>query len=257
MASPPIPPLLDYLAARPFSFYPAIVNIEHNEWLFRKATWSEILVVNRRTGEEIWISRRFVGEVSRIDEPVLIVGLSRELELKGGMIVPFQRRIIEMPVVLNAAVSGRSVAKERNEPAPVVGIRLERSDRGVFRLILIAAAPLVALCVAAVVFTRVGELRQKNVMLVGTDQSYLSLNGHDDFVGVTQKLGGTPATDRSEQAGTILFRALGYPGRRYTVILMGTEKGSMFYIGTMNRNWRPIHSVDAHAGALLRGLERF
>jgi hypothetical protein len=30
MASPPIPPSLDHLAARPFSFYPPIVNIEHN-----------------------------------------------------------------------------------------------------------------------------------------------------------------------------------------------------------------------------------
>ena len=84
MASPPIPPSLEHLATRPFSFYPPIVNVEHNEWLFRKATWSEILVVNCKSGAEVWISRRFVGEVSRIDDPVLIVGLNRELEYKGG-----------------------------------------------------------------------------------------------------------------------------------------------------------------------------
>ena len=58
MASPPIPPSLDHLATRPFSFYPPIVNVEHNEWLFQKATWAEIQVVNCRSGEEIWISRR-------------------------------------------------------------------------------------------------------------------------------------------------------------------------------------------------------
>src|ERR1035441_5763954 len=78
MASPPIPPSLDHLTTRPFSFYPPIVNIEHNEWLFRKATWSEILVVNCKSGAEVWISRRLVGEVSRVDDPVLIVGLKQE-----------------------------------------------------------------------------------------------------------------------------------------------------------------------------------
>src|SRR5205823_9005859 len=79
MASPPIPPSLDHLITRPFSFYPAIVNIEHNEWLYRKATWSEILVVNCKSASEVWIPRRFLGDVSRVDDPVLIVGLNREL----------------------------------------------------------------------------------------------------------------------------------------------------------------------------------
>src|ERR1039458_3211285 len=91
MASPPIPPSLDHLTTRPFSFYPPILNIEHNEGLFRKATWSEILVVNCKSGAEVWISRRFVGEASRIDDPVLIVGLNRELEYKGGAVWPYQR----------------------------------------------------------------------------------------------------------------------------------------------------------------------
>src|SRR5450755_427366 len=105
MASPPIPPSLEHLATRPFSFYPPILNVEHNEWLFRKATWSEILVVNCKSGAEIWISRRFVGEVSRIDDPVLIVGLNRELEYKGGAVWPCQRRVIEMPLAVGAGPS--------------------------------------------------------------------------------------------------------------------------------------------------------
>src|SRR6516162_8562938 len=84
MSLPPIPPQLEHLGTRPFSFYPAILHIDHNEWLFRKATWSEVLVVNCKSGEEIWIPRRFLGEVSRVEDPVLIVGLNRELEYKGG-----------------------------------------------------------------------------------------------------------------------------------------------------------------------------
>jgi hypothetical protein len=256
MASPPIPPTLEHLAAQPFSFYPPIVNVPYNEWRFRKATWSEIQVVNCRSGDEIWISRRFVGEVSHTDDPGLIVGLNRELELKGGMVVPFQRRIIQMPVAVNVRASAHGPREERRAPAPVVGIRLEPTDRHVLRLILIAVGGLVGLYVVAIGFTRVGE-RQKNAVLVGSDQRYLSLNSHEDYLSVTEKLGGPPATDHSEQRGTIFYRALGYPHRRYTVILMGAAQGSLTYIGTMDPNWRPIHSANSQTGALLRALKRF
>src|SRR3954453_21495798 len=123
MASPPIPPQLNEMITRPFSFYPPIIGIEHNEWLYRKASWSEILVVNCKSGEEIWISRRYVGDVSRVDDPVLIVGLNRELEYKGGMVVPFQRRVIEMPLAVggNAPAAG---TPERPAPGLIVGIRM-------------------------------------------------------------------------------------------------------------------------------------
>jgi hypothetical protein len=255
MASPPIPPSLDHLVTRPFSFYPPIVNVEHNEWLFRKATWSEIQVVNCRSGAEIWISRRFVGEVARVEDPVLIVGLNRELELKSGMIVPFQRRVIEMPIAVGApAPAAGSV--ERTEPAPVVGIRLEPSDRRFVKLILIAVATLVVLYLVAINFTRVGELRQKRITFSASDQTYLNLNSRDDFLAVTQKMG-QPAADTQHESGTILYRALAYPERRYTIILMGRDKGSMTYIGVMDQDWQPIFSVNAPDDALLRSLKRF
>ena len=93
MGSTPIPPSLDQLAGRTFAFYPALLGVAHNEWRFEKATWSEILVTNTQTGSEVWIPRRFVGEVSRTDDPILIVGLNRELELKSGMVVDHQRRV--------------------------------------------------------------------------------------------------------------------------------------------------------------------
>ena len=136
MASPPIPPQLDHLVKRPFSFYPPIIGIEHNEWLFRKATWSEILVVNCKNGSEIWIPRRFVGEVSRVDDPVLIVGLNRELEFKGGTVWPYQPRVLQMPVAVGGLPLPPSEESEgRRSPAPIVGIRLEPSDKRIFKLI--------------------------------------------------------------------------------------------------------------------------
>ena len=68
---------------------------------------------------------------------------------------------------------------------------------------------------------------------------------------------GQPTTDHQQETGTILYRALGYPERRYTVILMGRDKGSMTYIGTMDQNWRPIHAVNAQTESLLRSLKEF
>src|SRR6266446_9838837 len=112
MSIPPIPPPLETLGPRPFSFYPAILNIEHNEWLYRKSTWSEILVYNVKTGEEIWIPRRFIGELSRIEDPVVIVGLIKELEYRGGAVLPYQRRVIEMPIAVGDTPRGSSRSEE-------------------------------------------------------------------------------------------------------------------------------------------------
>src|ERR1700685_2996715 len=108
MSIAPLPTPLQHLGGRRFSFYPPIRNLEPNEWLYRRATWSECVVVNTRSGEEIWVPRIFLGEVSRIDEPVMIVGLNRELECRSGAIIPRQRRVIELPVVLNEKAVGDS-----------------------------------------------------------------------------------------------------------------------------------------------------
>ncbi len=261
MASPPIPPSLEHLATRPFSFYPPIINVEHNEWLFRKATWSEILVVNCKSGAEIWISRRFVGEVSRIDDPVLIVGLTRELEYKGGAVWPCQRRVIEMPLAVGGRPTASSAVPERATPAPIVGIRLESSDKRIVKLILAAIAVAILLAFLAANLNRAGELRQRSVVFSTKDQQYLDLTSHDDYLAIVQKLG-QPATDRwQSDTNTIQVRALGYPDRKYTVILMGSNRPTATYIGTMDENWRPIHSVEMHSGgtysSLLRNLKRF
>ncbi len=254
MASPPIPPQLDHLIARPFSFYPPIIGIEHNEWLYRKASWSEILVVNCQSAEEVWLSRRYIGEVSRVDDPVLIVGLNRELEFKGGMVVPFQRRVIEMPV----AVGGRPAASvgERPEPGLIVGIRTASAqDKRIFKLIGGAVTVAILLYVLAV------SLSRQRVVFTTKDQTYLGLTARDDRTEVVVKLG-EPATDHwQSENGALQYEALTYPERKVTVILAGSERNSVQYVGTMDQDWRPVHSVPLRSGgttdSLLRGLKRF
>ena len=255
MASPPIPPQLDHLITRAFSFYPPIVGIEHNEWLYRKASWSEILVVNCKSGEEVWISRRYIGEVSRVDDPVLIVGLSRELEYKGGMVVPFQRRVIEMPV----AVGGRPASQptsERPAPGMIVGIRMSSpQDKRAFKLIGAAVSVAILLYIVAV------SMSHQRVVFTAKDQTYLGLTGRDDRTGVVVKLG-EPASDHwQSENGAMQYEALDYPDRKLTVILMGGDRNSMQYVGTMDKDWKPVHSVQLRQGgttdSLLRGLKRF
>jgi hypothetical protein len=254
MASPPIPPQLDHLIARPFSFYPPIIGVEHNEWLYRKASWSEILVVNCKSGAEIWLSRRYIGEVSRVDDPVLIVGLKCELEYKGGMVVPFQRRVIEMPVAAggHAAASG----KERPEPGLIVGIRMASpQDKRIFKLIGAAVTVAILLYIVAV------SLSRQRVVFTAKDQTYMGLTARDDRTGVVVKLG-EPASDHwQSEEGAMQYEALDYPDRKLTVILMGADRKSVLYVGAMDQDWKPVHSVAFRSGgtadSLLRGLKRF
>jgi hypothetical protein len=255
MASTPNPPPLDELAGRNFAFYPAMLGVKHNEWRFEKATWSEILVTNTESNSEIWIPRRFVGEVSRTDDPILIIGLNRELELKGGMVVAFQQRVISMPNTAGVTAEKSTTAPGVSEPKPVSGLRLDKSDRRVVKLIGGVVAFAMVLGLLALNASRIREVRQ-HVTFTGSDRSFDNLSSHDDYLGVTQKLG-QPGTDHPQETGTILYRALGYPERKYTVILMGRDAGSMVYIGTVDQDWRPIHVVSEQTASLLRALKPF
>ena len=159
MATPPIGPALFHLAARPFSFYPAIVGVDHNQWRLRKATWQDWIVVNSRTDQEIAISRRFLGDISSTDHPVLIVGLVRELRCENGVALPFERRVIEMPL----AVGGESIPPRppRTGPAPVIGIRLETRRRSrVYQVVGGALAIAIFLYVATANLIRTAAARR-------------------------------------------------------------------------------------------------
>jgi hypothetical protein len=259
MSNPPIPPPLEHLGARPFSFYPAILNIEHNEWLFRKATWSEILVYNVKSGEEIWIPRRFIGELSRIEEPVAIVGLVKELEYRGGAVLPYQRRVIEMPIAVGDRP--RTPAAPRPEPAPVVGIRLEPGAEGrIGRMVLGALVIGIMGTLFVVMVTREGRLVPRT-SYTHTDNKFLDLTVRDDYYSIINKLG-KPEQDHSiSKTGDLEFRSLWYPERSYYIILMGAERDNLRYIGAMDKDWKLVHSVDLPRGAstasMLRGLQKF
>jgi hypothetical protein len=160
MASPPIVPSLLHLAARPFSFYPAIAGVTHNEWRLHKATWQDWLVVNSRTNEEISVPRRFLGEVSSTDHPVLIVGLLRELQCTNGVALPFERRVIEMPVAAGGENDPRPLPRSGG-PAPVIGIRLEPRRRNrAFQLVGGALAIAIFLYVATANLIRTAVARR-------------------------------------------------------------------------------------------------
>lgn len=259
MVVPPLPVPFEHLGNRPFSFYPPIVNIESNEWLFRRATWSEMLVVNTRSNMEVWIPRRFVGEISRIEDPVLIVGLVKELEYRVGAVWPYQRRVIEMPVAVGE--TPRTPPAANTGPAPVVNIRLEsNTDSRITRLVVGALTAGILGCLLLVNVYRAGQLRPRISHHV-RDQSFLNLNAGDDYYTVFRKLG-SPTRDRwRSEAGDIQFRALSYPQSGFTVILMGPERQQARYIGSLDENWSPVHYVPLRHGgttaAMLGALPRF
>jgi hypothetical protein len=156
MPGPPIPASFESLGRRPFSFYPPIVNVEHNEWILRHANWTEFQVINTKTRTELCVPRRFVGEGALVEEPVMIVGLVKELEYREGVVLPHIRRVIEMPRAVNATATTRPVGPPR--AAPVVGIRLEAEPRSrvwrVWRLLAAALAAGILICVAVVILVQ-------------------------------------------------------------------------------------------------------
>lgn len=226
MAIPPPPTTLETLGNRRFAFYPPILNIHRNEWLFRQATWSELLVVNAQSGCEVCIPRRFLGEVSRIEEPTLIVGLTKELEYRDGAVWPHARRVIEMPIAVGA--ENLTVPRDRKGPAAVVRISLHsREDTGKSRAFVSAAVIGVVgvLVVAGVVGQSQGRIRTRVV----PDVSYRDLRPGDDAAMVERILGPT-LEDWDATAGQL---RLPYPRRGYTVVLSGRSRELARYTGVI------------------------
>ena len=257
MASPPIP-LVEHLTGRPFAFYPAILNVEHNQWFFRKATWSELVVVNSKTNIELSIPRRFVGEVSSIDEPVLIVGLLRELEYREGAVWPYRRRVLEMPMAVGAEEAPdavRTVATNRRGPAPVIGIRLETKRSG--RTVKIVGSVMAAAALmGGVGLMRVNSVRPRPA---ARGRSVFELTAEDGYSSIARKLG-APSEERIFSQDGIVYRALEFPNRRYFVILEGAGESAR-YIGAVDGNGHVVHSVTLPSGesseTSLRALRRF
>jgi hypothetical protein len=228
-----------------FSFYPAIVGVQHNEWILRRATWTEILVANAKTWEEICIPRRFVGEVSSIEAPFRIVGLVKELEYREGMVLPHRRVVLEMP----RAVGDFSRASPRPtfypRPAGVVAIRAEPDGESRFRRVLRGSVAAGFLACLTVIFV-VRDAHLGNGFGWTASSSRLpKLNAGDDYDSVLKKLG-SPAGDRwiESRSGPGGYRRLWYPRRAITVILTGANRSVARYAGTLNRDGEIMQSVD-------------
>jgi hypothetical protein len=236
----PLPPeSLADLQSGPFSFYPAIVGMERNEWMLRRATWTEVQVVNTKSGDALWIPRRFLGELARIEAPVMIVGLLRELEYREGALIPHRRRVIEMPRAVNARAVNAVMAplpQEARAPArraAVVAIRTEPepASRG-HKLFRGSVALGILACIAAGFVLRDATPRTLPGWTRSTVRSE-DLTSQDDYRSVVRRLG-RPASDqwlRTESGAE--YRRLWYPRRGVAVILAGTDHLSVRYAGSL------------------------
>ena len=253
MSGPSIPPPIAQLGARSFSFYPAILNIQHNEWVYQSATWSEVLVRNTGSNETISIPRRYVGDVSRVEAPVMIVGLLAELEYREGAVCPARRRVIEMPLAVNESFAVRP-APARSEPAPVIGIRLEDGPRfRIPKVVLGGVAVGLAGCVLAVSLFRGGLIGSRVFYTPGLEQDF-GFSRADDMRAVVSALG-SPARDswQSDLRGRA-FHILWYPRHHVYIVLMGQPPAEPRYIGMLDHNWRPIQAVTIPGQGITRPL---
>ncbi|MBV8897905.1 MAG: hypothetical protein JO051_15440 [Acidobacteriaceae bacterium] len=152
MSAPLVPSPLDYIGPRRFAFYPPIKNAEPNEWLLGTGSWTDVQIVNAKTGGKIWIPRQFIGGVSDSHEGLLVVGLTKELEYRSGALGPRFKHVIEMPLHVELKRALVPPDPRPPGPAPVIGIRVEdREDSPMSRaLVTLAVAAIVVALIAAV-----------------------------------------------------------------------------------------------------------
>ena len=251
MPAPHIPTPLEQLGHRPFSFYPAIQNIQHNEWQFRRAHADEIQVVNTKSQQEFWIPRRFLSGVSSIEEPVVIVGLLKELECREGIVVPHVRRVIEMPRAVNDVPRPWLAAPERGQLAPVVGIRVESSaESQKSRKLLGAVAAGILTCIVGMVVFRDATAGSRARFFGAASRLSLPFTANDDYESIVSRIG-YPESSRSRPSPDgRAFYLLRYPDRGFTVVLLGGDRAHAFYVGALGRGGRVVHSVMLPNGGI-------
>ncbi|MDA1312237.1 MAG: hypothetical protein O2968_02780 [Acidobacteria bacterium] len=259
-ASPQL--VLDELADRRFSFYPSILNVEHNEWTLARETWSEVLVSNVASSVETWIPRTYLGSISHTDSPVLIVGLTRELEWNAGKIWPHQKRVIEMPG--RKSQPRDTAAADMAAPPPR---RESRAESSIGRL-LIAALSVGLLATLFLVMYAFDALRNPLDVLfpadtTTADQRYLGLTGSAGREDIFEKVGRPEQQEWiSRPEAEIQFEVLWYPSRSYALIMMGVGREGGRYIGAIHIPSRTmLDSVKLPRGgstaSMLRNLPEF
>jgi len=133
------------------------------------------------------------------------------------------------------------------------------STKAESRLAIIIVGVLVfgiAACYFLVSYFRGGRIEFKPL-----EQQELGFTARSDYFDVVNKLGKPAADHWKADVTERQIRALEYPAQGLTIILMGIEKNKELYVGAMNKDWRPVHTIK-HAGggdtrALLDHLARF
>ena len=245
MHGPQLPTPLEQLGRRPFSFYPAIAGIEHNEWMLLRSSWDEISVSNTRSKLEIAIPRRLLGGVSSIEEPFVIVGLAKDLEYREGIVVPRVQRVIEMPLARAAGDYPFRRFQPTMEPgymAPVVGIRTESPIENKNKKTWFGAVALgLAVCVLGLAILRESPMVSRARFFAATRPAP-PFTTADDYLKIIGKWG-HPASTRSRPAKTnqditIELFFLNYPEQGYTLLLSGPEREHAMYLGSINQAGR-------------------
>ncbi len=254
MSISPFPAPLEPIAGRRFAFFPPVQNVSGNEWMYRRATWTECVVVNTESGQEFFVPRSFLGEITT-GNGVTVVTLHRELESRGNALCPVRCPVIELPIAVND-VPRVHESPRREHPAPVINIRLEQRPE-----LRVGKRFGVALVLGAVACTIVADIARQiqaneRADVIRFTRPYLQLGSDDDYFAVTHKLG-KPGTDRTVtgERGAV-YRVLAYGGGRYRVILEGPGRNAAKYIGTLARDGRVVDMVRRDGGGTSAGLLR-
>ena len=250
-----LPGLIGLTGGRSFAFYPPILGVAHNEWRFRRATWTDVVVVNTKSGDEACIPRSFLADVSA-NAPVVIVGLKRELEWREGMAVPYRRPVVELPIAVN---DNMPAPPRPQRPAPVVNIRLDSHTPAATgrKAVVVVMLGVVAAAVVADV-ARPGEVLEM-IEGVRPHHGWQQLKPGDNYSAVVAKLG-QPDAQRTfiDERGEV-FRSLEYASGRFIAILEGTTQEDAHYVASLDARGRILGAppADAVSASKLRSLPRF
>ena len=234
MSAPLTPAPLPELAYSRFRFEPPIEGVEHNEWTLRRATWTEMLVVNGVTGAELAIPRRYLGRMFETEEAIRGVRLLEDLEVAGGRARPIRRGVIEMP----PRRGDRHTPPWQRHRAPgtaaqVTAIRVEHGPTSLMKRAWRGSVALGFVACIATLFA-----------MSWTSRAALPFTPADDYSDVVNRMG-TPSMDAWQpdpRGGG--YRRLVYPRRQITVILAGPSQSEARYAGALNRKGRVIHAAD-------------
>ncbi len=249
MSRPHIPTPLAELGNRPFSLFPAIYNVEHNEWRLCRLEYNEAQIVNTKSPKEVWIPCRFVSGVSSIEEPVVIVGLRKELEIREGVVAPRVLRVIEMPRAVNDVPRWHAPDPEPGRLAPVVGIRVESpSAPPMARKHIVKIAAAVLAVMVGVTVLRIAPLGARGRFVSGASRIALPFTPTDHYISVVSRLGFPAETRAHTLSNGDEVHLLRYPGRGFTLVLGGEDREHARYLGAVGRGGRIVHSVRLQTG---------